>query len=122
VAAHFGVRVAPPPADPLDGLHPSYLEPALRRAGLKTCSGEMDLGDLRHHTRRGRPVVCLVRLGDTGHYVVVGGVARGRVHLHCPARGPLRVPADGPGGFPAAWDDIDRHGQRFSRWGLACWA
>jgi ABC-type bacteriocin/lantibiotic exporter with double-glycine peptidase domain len=117
VVAFFGLKAPAPKADPLAGLHPEYLEPLLREAGLQVLSGEMDTDDLKYHTRRGRPVVCLIRHGDTGHYVVASGVSRGRVHYHCPLSGPSSVPA---AEWDARWTDRDRR-SRFRRFGMAVW-
>ena len=105
-------------ADPHDGVHPFELEPALRRAGLATVSGSMTLADLAHHQRRGRPVCCLIRTDDGGHWVVSRGVTATRVHFHDPACGFRWLShAD----WLTAWHDQDRHGTVFRAHGVAAW-
>lgn len=101
-----------------EGMHPSYLQAAFSLAGLLTCAGSMDPDVLRFAAGRGRPVCCLVRHGDAGHWVVSRGVARGRVYYHDPASGPgsERVEA-----FVARWVDHDSRGTEFLGYGVAAW-
>lgn len=116
---HGRRKADPPKGSELDGTHPAEMERAFRDAGLCVQSGDMTPADLRHHTRAGRPVVCLVTEADgTGHWVVVAGVARGKVHFHCPAAGPRTEPT---AAFAARWHDSDRVAVRYERWGIACW-
>lgn len=108
VLQHLG-RTSPrsfPSCSPVDGTDPLALVPVFRRAGLAVQSGEMSIADLRHHTRQGRPVVCLVQMdGSYGHYVVVGGVWRRRVYYQCPTRGPWSESATV---FASRWWDMGR--------------
>lgn len=120
VYGYFGRRGVRPQGTPIDGTDPRTLESALRLAGLVVQSGSMDADDLKHHTRKGRPVVCLVTEADgTGHWVVVAGVRRGRVHFHCPLVGPRVEPV---AAFAARWHDSDRVAVRYEQWGIACWS
>lgn len=105
-----------PLASPIDGADPRGLEAALWRAGLSVQSGSMDLDDLRHHTRKGRPIVALVTSEGVGHYVVVGGLHRGWVYFQDPLRGAVRQKAEA---FELSWKDVDRFGVRYVRWGIS---
>lgn len=98
-------------------MSPAYLEPTIRRAGLLTASGSMDVRDLQYHTSRGRPVVCLIRHEDSGHYVVCSGVERGRVWLHDPLSGERSVRA---GEWLNVWSDRDR-GTEYRQFGISVW-
>ena len=114
-----GFRGRSPQGSPIDGTDPRSLETAFLAAGLLVQSGEMTPADLRHHTRLGRPVVCLVTEPDgVGHYVVVGGLLRGRVRYHCPTVGASSEPV---AAFDARWHDSDRVAVRYTRWGIAVW-
>jgi ABC-type bacteriocin/lantibiotic exporter with double-glycine peptidase domain len=116
-AAFWGVRCRPARlANPAQGMAPDTVEAVLRSIGLAVLSGTMAAADLRHLTRTGRPVLCPTGLYG-GHWVVVAGVARGRVHYHDPAAGPARL---GLAAWDAAWGDTSRSGQAFARWGIAC--
>lgn len=118
----LGVRKANqdhPKGSPIDGTDPREIERAFRASGLLVQSGTMTPADLTHHTRHKRPVVCLVtEPGGVGHYVVVGGVRRGRVYYHCPGAGPK---AESVAQFVARWHDVDRTTQRYEQWGIAVW-
>jgi hypothetical protein len=116
VFAYHERRAKLPHATAVDGTDPRSLEAAFRRAGLPVLSGSMDLDDLKHQTGKGKPVVCLVTEGATGHYVVVAGVAYRSVHYLDPLHGPKREPA---AAFLARWHDWDRHGATFERWGIS---
>ncbi len=117
VCKYLRVKPATLEADPLNGLHPFELEPAFRRLGLTVSAGSMDLDDLRHHARKNRPVVALVRQGDSGHWVVSGGVSRGRVLVMEPFEGVVKwVPG---AEFVANWSDWDRAGTVFRNYGIA---
>jgi hypothetical protein len=100
----------------VDGCGPREIENALWHAGVGVQAGVMDVDDLRYHTKRGRPVICLVRSDGEGHWVVVGDVARGFVHHQCPVHGPRKMRT---AAFVAAWWDEDR-GVTYTRWGIAC--
>ena len=117
VWSHFGTRVRLVPCTPIDGTSPDVIESLLWHSGLPVQAGQMDADDLKYHTSRGRPVICCVtEAGGGGHWVVVGGVYRGRVHLQCPLAGPLAEPvAD----FVARWTDQTRRGTQFDHWGIA---
>lgn len=104
--------------NPIDGTDPRVIEAAFRRAGLGVLSGEMDTEALRHLTNRGRPVVCLIRSENSGHWVVACKVTRTRVYLMDPEKGHTHLPL---GLFDAAWSaaDTDRGGTVYRRWGIA---
>jgi ABC-type bacteriocin/lantibiotic exporter with double-glycine peptidase domain len=106
-----------PDSDPLNGLHPFELEPAFRRMGLDVSAGTMDLDDLRHHAKKSRPVACLVRYGDSGHWVVSGGVARGFVWIMEPFDGLWKGIREDE--FLNQWQDYDRAGTVFRRFGIS---
>lgn len=115
VASYWGLRARGPAklANAVHGMAPDTVEAVLRALGLSVLSGEMTVADLRHLTREGRPVLCPVAVRG-GHWVVVRGVERGRVHVHCPIEGPAawRL-AD----WEAGWADSTR-GREFVRWGI----
>lgn len=128
VRDYFGVpenaRV-PVPTTPIDGASPDVLENVLWQSGLSVTSGSMDLDDLRHHTKKGRPVVCVATEDDgCGHWVCVAGFTR-RKHegktVPCvlyldPLEGMMTEPALA---FEARWFDSTRRGVKYIRWGLA---
>lgn len=116
VFKYYEIKGRAPVASPIDGTDPRTLETSLWLAKLSVQAGSMDLDDLRYHTRRGRPVICLVTEGDTGHWVVVAGLERGRVRYQCPIDGPCVEPA---AAFEARWQDVDRMGVRYVRWGIS---
>lgn len=97
---------------PTDGTDPRAIEACLRLAGRKIVSGEMSLADLRHFTRSGRPVIAVVN----GHYVVVSGVSRGRVHYQDPLEGPQRCSERD---FVMWWKEADRLGVVYDQFGIA---
>lgn len=105
-------------ADVFHGTHPLEIEPMFRRAGLRVQAGEMDLGDLRYHAGRGRPVAVLVRNAFGGHWVLSRGVSRGFVHYCDPTNGLCRMEAEL---FQDLWYDKDRHGTIFRGHGVAVW-
>lgn len=83
---------------------------------LSVLSGTMTVDDLRHLTRTKRPVVCPVTLPDgNGHWVVVRGVLRGRVHIHCPIFGPHAQPV---AAWLSRWYDSTSKGHEYDRWGI----
>jgi ABC-type bacteriocin/lantibiotic exporter with double-glycine peptidase domain len=110
-----------PEVDAFDGVHPLFLEPAFRRSGLRVSSGEMDVDMLRALTRLGRPVVCLVQHGDSGHeghYVVCRGIARGFAYLMDPLSGFVSEKLDT---FSYRWHDTDRSGTVYRGHGVCAW-
>lgn len=117
VCRYLKVKPATLEADPLNGLHPFELEPAFRRLGLFVAAGSMDLDDLRHHARKNRPVVCLIKFGDSGHWVVSGGVSRGRVSIMEPFEGAVKWMPEAE--FLGSWSDWDRAGTVFRHYGIA---
>jgi hypothetical protein len=112
-----GVKKRPIPWTPLDGTAPDTLEAVLWQSGLSLQSGCMDIGDLKYHTSKGRPVICLLtEAGVTGHWVVVSGVRYRQVHFHCPIDGPSFEPIVD---FERRWLDQTRRGEVYVRWGIA---
>lgn len=124
LAALFRFHKRPAPGwvallpNPDRGTSPDVMEAALHAGfGRPPLRGALDLADLRHLAATGRPVLCAVTWGGTGHWVVCRGVARGRVGYHCPT--------DGPGSMRAAewlagWrDEVDT--SPYQRFGLAGW-
>lgn len=116
VAQFHGLRVRGPArlANAVQGMSPDTVEAVLRALGLPVLSGTMAVADLRHLTRTGRPVLCPVARAG-GHWVVVRGVARGKVHFHDPAAGPG---AEREADWLAGWRDVARSGAEFARWGI----
>lgn len=128
---YFGVKTRPVPVTPIDGVGPDTLESALWHSGLRVQAGYMDLQDLHYHTRRGRPVVCLVTEPEKiGHWVIVQGfrfrrkkLKSGRVRkesyvfLQCPTVGPYY---ESTRTFSRRWIDVShRRGLIYKRWGIA---
>jgi len=101
---------------PVDGTDPRTLESFFRGNCFRVQSGEMQLADLRHHTRAGRPVACLVQCGGVGHWVCVNGVIGRMIQVLDPASGP-RVTSGG--GFVSIWSDLARDGTTYQGWGIA---
>lgn len=116
VAEFWGLRKRGPVrlANPIQGMAPDAVEAVLRSLGLSVLSGTMTVGDLRHLTATGRPVLCPVALAG-GHWVVVRGVARGSVHFHCPTTGPSKMRE---AEWLVDWRDNSRSGHWFDRWGI----
>ncbi len=104
------------PCHPIDGTDPRSVETILRTAGLCVQAGEMEWADLLHHTRLGRPVLCLVMLEGVGHWVVVGGVRSSVVMGQCPANGPFSMRRSE---WERAWSDSDRYGVVYWQFGIA---
>lgn len=100
---------------PIDGTDPRVLEAIIRRAGLGVESGESRVATLRHHTREGRPALVLIQDHGGGHWAVVCGVERGRVHLMDPSVGPRAIPV---AEFEAAWLDVCRDGTLYHCWAV----
>jgi len=103
-------------ANPVVGLAPDSLWSALITQGFRVLMGSLTVDLLRDLTKRGIPVACLIQMDGCGHWVVVSGVRRGKVHFQCPLRGPSAVPI-------AQWetDWIDSHwsGGQFHQFGIA---
>lgn len=122
VAALFRFYGLPPAAwvgklaNPIQGMSPDTAEALLRAAGLAVLSGSMTLPDLTYLTRSGRPVMTPIQSERTGHWVIVRGVSRGRVHFHCPTDGPRRLPALA---WVDRWHDTTRFGVAYVRYGIA---
>jgi hypothetical protein len=105
------------PVTPLDGVDPRTLESFLRAQGCECQSGGMDVCDLSHHTRRGRPVACLIR-EHGGHWVAVLLTGRKTVTFHDPLVG-QRVMSKSK--WVEAWYDTDRFGYTYRQFGIAAW-
>lgn len=117
VARKRGTRLA----NPEQGMAPDTLAAVLRAAGCTVLAGPMPGGvaDLKHFAAAGCPVLCPIA-DFGGHWVVVRGVARGRVHYHCPTSGPRSRPV-------AEWltlwhDSTSEGGHQFARWGVVAGA
>lgn len=66
---------------------------AIRGLGYTTTVGtKWDLEDLKYHCDRGRYAICLIHTSGVSHWVVVWKVARGRVYIHDPEKGPRVIP------------------------------
>lgn len=121
VCAFIGVKVPKSLklANPVQGMALETMEAALRALGLRVNSGHCVLGvaDLQHYTRAGLPVLCPITVDSVGHWVVVTGVARKRVHFNDPSwRGPRSLPF---GEWLDCWRDYSRPGLTlFDRWGI----
>lgn len=106
-------------ANAIQGLAPDTVAAVLRASGATVLAGPMVSGieALRHFTAAGCPVLCPIAERG-GHWVVVRGVGRGRVHFHCPIDGPDSRRA-------AEWLDVwhdsaSETGHGFARWGVVC--
>jgi len=78
----------------------------------------MDVPTLKSLTSNGWPVCCLVKSEDTGHWVAVRGVQRGKVHFMDPDQGFRALKT---AEWEQNWTDFDRRGTVFRRYGLAVW-
>lgn len=119
VRRFYGIRErAADLANPIQGTAPDTLAAVLRSLGLNVLAGQMlgGVADLQHFTRLGYPVVCCVTLNGAGHWVVVAGVARGRVHFHDPLAGPRKLPLSE---WLDCWRDTSAEtAQPFRSWGI----
>lgn len=117
VCRFWGVRERGPVklANPISGMAPDVIESVLRSLGFQLVTGTMSVDDLRHFTRAGRPVLCPVGI-EGGHWVVVAGVVRNRVHFHDPLTGAASLPA---ASWVTVWRDATRNGHEFRQWGIA---
>lgn len=102
-------------ANPVQGMAPDTLEAVLRSVGVRVISGTMCVDDLKHFTRGGRPVICPTDI-EGGHWVIVAGVGRGRVHYHDPDAGMQSVAESK---WRSLWCGSTRFGHAFDRWGIA---
>lgn len=123
VLCYYGLKtgtytLAPLATNPIDGTDPRAIEATLRRSGLKVISGEMDLEDLKHHIKLGRPVICIIQLDNVGHYVVVGSIKFGQVHFNDPINGPSK---NNLATFKERWRDVDRLNTIYHQFGIAAW-
>lgn len=101
-------------ANAVDGMSPATVEAVLRSLGLAVLSGTMTAADLRHLCDTRRPVLCPTAHRG-GHWVVVRGVARRRVHFHCPVDGPASLPI---ATWNTLWQDSTRAGHEYACWGI----
>jgi ABC-type bacteriocin/lantibiotic exporter with double-glycine peptidase domain len=119
VCRFHGLRARGPAkyANAVQGMAPSTVEAVLRSLGLTVWGGPIltGVGGLAHLTRAGVPVLCPTGLRG-GHWVVVRGVGRGRVHFHCPVDGPSSLPRLS---WESNWCDTSHTGEAFARWGIA---
>jgi ABC-type bacteriocin/lantibiotic exporter with double-glycine peptidase domain len=97
-------------SSPEVGMAPETVEAVLRAAfpNVVVARGTVEL--LRGLTAY-TPVLCHAVVGGVDHWVVVRGVARGRVYVHCPARGRGAYPA---GEWAAMWADTAGHYPRYA--------
>lgn len=102
-------------SNPVQGLGPDTMDAALRASGFNVLSGSMTVEMLKSLTRDGYPVGCLVQYESVGHWVLVGGVKRNRIHFMCPVRGLLSRPVSEWG---LQWIDCHLLGGEYSRWGV----
>ncbi len=102
----------------INGTDPRTIEAFIRLEGLKVLSGEMDIEDLRHSTKHGKPVITLVNYGNFGHYIVVRGVTRKHVHFHDPELGRQKMLISE---FILSWIDSDRFGVCYHQFGIVVW-
>jgi hypothetical protein len=104
-------------ANPWQGMAPDTVAAVLRASGAAVLAGPVLTGieGLRHYTAAGFPVLCPIAERG-GHWVVVRGVSRGRVHFHCPVAGEDSRRA---GAWLEVWADrASETGQAFDRWGI----
>lgn len=105
-------------ATPLDGTDPRVMESFFRKLGYSVISGEMTVDDLRHQTMLARPVMCLVRYGNIGHWVTMVEVKARKLQFHCPVRGLVKMPNRA---FEGIWWDGDRSGYNYHSFGVSVW-
>lgn len=120
VARFYGVSLpALSLANRVQGLNPDTLEAAGWQPPFgRVCRGSMDVAALKHWTRQGRPVLCPITDPVlSGHWVVVCGVERNKIHLHCPVVGPKAMSL---GDWESVWHD-SAAGREYVRFGLVVW-
>lgn len=95
-----------------EGTSPAQIVGYLRSLDLAVEEGEgKSLDDLATYTASGKPVICAVKAGKSGHWVVVCGVEADTVHVHDPLSGRVTVQADD---FVRDWRDGS-----YSHYGIA---
>lgn len=99
---------------PVVGTSPETLVAMLLRGGACVGPGTWTVADLQHFTKSGRPVVCPVATFG-GHWVVVRGVGRGKVHYHCPSFGRESVSF---AKWADLWKDLSMSGATYRNWGI----
>jgi ABC-type bacteriocin/lantibiotic exporter with double-glycine peptidase domain len=105
------------PYSMMDGTHTATIEAFLRRLGCKVTSGDMDIKDLNYHTKRSKPVVCLITAeGGSGHWVVVIRATQKFVSYFDPYLGKVKriIAKD----FVDRWYDFDKVGTEYFNFGL----
>lgn len=117
VCRYYGRRARGPVklANPIQGMSPDTVEAVFRSLGFTVLAGRMTVDDLAHLTKTGRPVLCCVTIDTGGHWVVVRGVTRSRVHYHCPLRGPRSTFITD---WESNWHDRTTSGHVYDRYGL----
>lgn len=103
-------------ATAMDGTDPRSFEAFFRRLNFRVQAGEMDIGDLVHHTAQSRPVACLITFDGVGHWTTVFHASPRVVAHHCPVRGAVRETAKQ---FRQEWRDYDRSGANYDGFGVA---
>lgn len=111
---------------PEDGTSPEAIAAFFAGRGFATeARGGMTLADLAGHHAAGDPVIVPLQMYGTpeeeredrsGHYVVVTGVAGGRVTFQDPGRGPNSLPAEE---FDGLWHDREAGGKEADHFGIA---
>ncbi len=117
VCRYYGRKVKGVPnlANPVQGMGPDTVEAVLRSLKFRLVTGTMRVVDLKHYTKIFTPVLCpIADMG--GHWVVVRGVERQRVHFHCPTRGPTSLPIEQ---WEEEWTSGTTSGVDFDQWGIA---
>lgn len=102
----------------MNGTDPRTLESQIRMQGLMVLSGDLDIDDLATQTKKGRPVIVLVTLHGSGHYIIVSGVRYGHVHYQDPLVGPKKLRINE---FVEVWTDYDRFGVTYKNFGMSIW-
>lgn len=102
-------------ANPVQGMGPDTVEAVLRSLRFRLVTGTMRVSELQHFTRTYTPVICPVA-DFGGHWVVVRGVERGRVHYHCPIRGQVTARLED---WEANWTSETAIGVTYENWGIA---
>lgn len=120
----FGIRKSPNyfrkmlGTNGYNGTDPRTMEYFVRNEGFKVLSGDMEVDQISSQTRFGRPVILMVTLHDSGHYIVARGVSRGRLYYQDPLVGRKSLPV---GQFEDCWVDGDRFGFEYRKFGMVIW-
>jgi hypothetical protein len=101
-------------SNPVQGLGPDTLDAALRASGFGVLSGTMTIPLLKSLTGAGYPVGCLIQFEGVGHWTLVGGVYRRRIHYLCPVRGIVSEPVSK---WTLNWTDCHLLGGEYRNWG-----